>query len=161
MIRPDLMRRVTAGDAGRLLLALLWMPFGALGGIVVASAAEGAFGGAVEAREDIGTTLKIWFFVLLAAPMYLAPLTTLVGLPAHVLLVAMGLPRWPAYGTLGSVVGAAFAAALAPSIGLPLPSSDPASLAFIGGAAGLGGALAFWAVLRPDQGRAEHGANDG
>ena len=49
---------------------------------------------------------------------------------------------------LGLAVGAIFAAPLARLIGL---SSDATLLALYGGGGGSGGALAFWAVLRPDR----------
>lgn len=160
MILPDPVWRVTAGSLAHFLLALLVMPFGVLAGVVVASALAGALGSPIEAGQDVALTLKIWFFVLLAAPIYLMPLTALLGLPAHLLLLVLGLRQWLAYGTLGAVVGAIFATVLAPLFGLPMPSSDPATLAFEGGAGGLGGALAFWAVLRPDQELTEPDTNN-
>jgi hypothetical protein len=124
------------------------MPFGASGGIIAMGLIASAIGETAMFREDSGTTLRILLFMGLAAPPYLMVIAPLLGIPTHLLLLALKFRQWPAYAMLGLAVGAIFAAPLALLIGL---TADPALLTFYGGGGGFGGALAFWVVLRPDR----------
>ena len=152
------MRRATAGGLGRLVVALLVAPFGAYLGVLAASVVNAALG--VPAGTGLGLATKSQGAFVLALPLLVATwpplvaLAALVGLPAHLLLVAMRLRRSPSYGAAGAAAGAVFAATALPRL-MHLPQSSPgaAGLAFFGAAAGAGSALVFWAALRPDRQR--------
>ena len=102
------------------------------------------------AAVDAGLPLVRWSLSLFALP-HDAVLTLVGGAPAHLLLATLGLRRWPAYGLAGIAAGAVVAALLPVSGIAGSPGWGMAASLADGAAAGAGGALAFWGVLRPDQ----------
>lgn len=144
------MQRITANAPVRFVVALLWMPFGALGGVIAALLITIGVADPLAFLENIRTSLMYLLIFMMGATPFLMIVAPLLGVPAHLLLLTLGSRRWSAYVALGLAVGAVFAPLPALLLGL---STMPNALlnAMVGGAGGFGGALAFWTVLRPDR----------
>ncbi len=159
MAKPSWTRRATAAVLSRTALALLCAPLGAFaGGLLGAFAVVATTGPLGTPWQFLAFTVGIWIVLLPLAPVAAFPVAA-VGVPLHLLLAASGQRHWPSYGLAGVAAGTLF-----PVVRATLRGIEQTPLAWLldcvsCGAAGLGAALAFWAVLRPDQQAAVRKAN--
>ena len=156
-------QRVTSGRPSRLLLALLAAP---LGGWMAGSIYEVPYTAVARLMKGMPAhildALFLPFLGLMFLPVAVVASVTL-GLPFHALLATLRWKRWTHYafaGLLaGSALGYAFVAIGASDCGdstRNLCLEDYTWSAFLaaivsGVVPGVGGALTFWAVLRPDR----------
>ena len=130
--------------------ALACVPLGALASGSFALVTFFAFqgGGDLEKLPIILMTLLLTF---LPAVLFMAIPLAVIALPLHLLLILTKYRSSPVYGLAGVVVGFLF------DIVTDFPTGPPKSLEerllylTAGGVTGLGGALAFWTVRRPDR----------
>ena len=135
-------------------MALLCAPFGAAFAAVLCYIALAEMFG-----DRLGPAIGVlarWAEAFLAAPFLAAPMV-FVALLLHLLLVAAGRRRWPAYAAAGILAGSALSPLLILPAGVQMTPSGWAVLGTFGAAFGVGGVFAFWIVLGPDRGPASRG----
>ena len=154
MARPGRVRRFTAGGPKRFLLASSAGLLGAWMTSALALPALALATGLVSGRFDPLTVALSPLLPIVWLPFPLLP-AVLGGMAMHLSLAALGLRGARAYALAGAPAGFALAAMLYACFGAGglARMGSPKALVLgvaVGAAPGLGGALAFWTVLRPD-----------
>ena len=159
MADADWMRRATGGSPRRFALALLAVLLGAW------AASALTIGTIASATIKSGPPEVPWLVVLsysiLLLPRAALPILA-IGAGVHLVLVAFRARRWAAYAAAGTIAGLVFGIPWFPCPyglhGMACVQGGLRNWISFAAMPGLGGALAFWAVLRPDRWRAERSA---
>lgn len=159
MRRRAWIEHATAGSSGRFLAALLLAAIGIRATGLLTFAIYGAATTVATGKPGAGEVAANCLAFAFLSVFYL-PLTALQvavgGAAIHLLVAPVGLRGWAAYALAGLLSGSALSVLVGPEFFIvhPQPPDGRWEWTFIlqtGGLPCVGGALTFWAVLRPDR----------